>query len=62
MSNGATVEDWIGTAKVAAEVAASYLYDATRNQGTSLSGLESAETYLEQALEEIQAVRKELGI
>jgi hypothetical protein len=59
MPNGASVADWLGTAKTAAEVAASRIETARCGQphARSMACLDDAERYLLQALEELRAVR-----
>ena len=61
MPNGATVADWLGTAKTAAEVAA-LLIDRVRNGANTMpvETLDRAERELEQALDELRAVRNEV--
>lgn len=60
MGNGASVSDWLGTSKTAAEVAAR-LIERVRDGKTlqSVKTLARAERELEQALRELRAVRDE---
>lgn len=61
MPNGATVADWLGTARTAAACAARDLDYVRQGQTTDPAAvLERAEQYLMQALEELRAVRAEV--
>ena len=62
MSNGATVSDWLGTAKTHAEIAVARI-ERVRQQSTNdaLHELDDAEASLKQALEELCDVRRECG-
>ncbi len=61
MPNGATVSDWLGTAATAAKVAGMYLDDV--RLGVAGSGkLNDAAEQLEQAAEELRAIKAELAL
>lgn len=62
MPNGGTVSDWLGTARVAAEVAASSIERVRQASGNDpIADLDRAEASLVQALEELRTVRWECG-
>jgi hypothetical protein len=59
MPNGASIADWLGTAKTAAFVAAHLIEDVREERtATPLLDLSRAEDELMQALEEVRAIRK----
>lgn len=62
MPNGASVADWLGTASVAAKVAASHMDDVRLeryygDRRSYVAALDEAERQLEQATDELRAVR-----
>jgi hypothetical protein len=61
MPNGASIADWLGTAKTAAKTAAFLLERVRSNVSTMpIETLDRAESSLVQALEELRAVRKQI--
>ena len=61
LGNGASVADWLGTARVAAGVAAHEIERVRTNKtSTPILSLDRAEAELEQALEEIRFVREQV--
>lgn len=61
LANGATVADWLGTARVAAEVASTMLERVRLNTSTMpVQTLDRAERELVQALQELRFVREQV--
>lgn len=63
LRNGATVSDWLGTAKTQAFVAAGLIEDVREDRKADpLQALIDAEEYLENALKEVRAVKRHAAL
>lgn len=63
MDNGASVSDWLGTASVAANGAGRYLEYVRHNQTQDPTVvLDRAQDLLQQAMDELRAVRLRTGV
>jgi hypothetical protein len=59
LANGATVADWLGTARTAADVASLLIERVRQNSSTMpIASLQRAEDELEQAIRELRFVRE----